>query len=337
VYSFFEVPGDYAPNIVIGFRRLGGARVGIVANQPAHLAGCLDISASVQGAPRRFVRSCDCFNIPLVTVRKTCRLLPGTGPRSRRHHQHEPSCCTAYCEATVPADRHQRGRRTEGLLRVHVLEATHPRRRQLRLPHGGDRGHGTRRSRETSCTKREKMEKQRENPAGLKEEERRSEYSREKFEVANPYVRPSVGYIDEVIEAPATPGAGSSRPSECSTPSADRPNPPRKHGEHAPVMAPSWTPAGEAAVWRRLRRRAWGKRQTPSSRLTLTLRRPDRAGALRRPRTRRSFLRRGLQRPKHTRPSTTSAIPGFPGEPPYKRARDAAHECTAAGSGPCGQ
>ncbi|MEX2146617.1 MAG: acyl-CoA carboxylase subunit beta, partial [Candidatus Rokuibacteriota bacterium] len=62
---FFEVHAGFAPNIVIGFGRLGGRPVGIVANQPAHLAGCLDINASLKAA--RFVRFCDCFNIPLVT------------------------------------------------------------------------------------------------------------------------------------------------------------------------------------------------------------------------------------------------------------------------------
>src|SRR5262249_36594204 len=61
---FLEVHAGYAPNIVVGFGRLGGRPVGIVANQPAHLAGCLDISASLKAA--RFVRFCDCFNIPLV-------------------------------------------------------------------------------------------------------------------------------------------------------------------------------------------------------------------------------------------------------------------------------
>src|SRR5713101_3894112 len=62
---FFEVHRDYAPNIVVGFARLDGRSVGIVANQPAYLAGVLDIDSSIKGA--RFVRFCDCFNIPIVT------------------------------------------------------------------------------------------------------------------------------------------------------------------------------------------------------------------------------------------------------------------------------
>src|SRR2546422_7720552 len=72
---FFEVQRDYAPNIVIGFAHLGGRSVGIVANQPAYLAGVLDIDASVKGA--RFVRFCDCFNIPLVVFEGVPGFLPG--------------------------------------------------------------------------------------------------------------------------------------------------------------------------------------------------------------------------------------------------------------------
>ena len=63
--SFFEVHAEYAQNIIIGFSRIGGHSVGIVANQPAHLAGVLDIDSSIKAA--RFVRFCDAFNIPLVT------------------------------------------------------------------------------------------------------------------------------------------------------------------------------------------------------------------------------------------------------------------------------
>src|SRR6185503_14299188 len=72
-----EVHKEYARNIVIGFARMGGRPVGIVANQPAHLAGCLDIDASIKAA--RFVRFCDCFNIPLVTFVDVPGFLPGTG------------------------------------------------------------------------------------------------------------------------------------------------------------------------------------------------------------------------------------------------------------------
>src|SRR5260370_25431389 len=74
---FFEVQQHFAKNIVVGFARMDGRSVGIVANQPAHLAGCLDIDSSVKGA--RFVRFCDAFNIPLVTFEDVPGFLPGTG------------------------------------------------------------------------------------------------------------------------------------------------------------------------------------------------------------------------------------------------------------------
>ena len=97
---FFEVQADFAPNLVIGFGRLGGRPVGIVANQPAHLAGCLDINASVKGA--RFVRFCDCFNIPIVTFEDVPGFLPGTAQEFGGIIKHGAKLLFAFCEATVP-------------------------------------------------------------------------------------------------------------------------------------------------------------------------------------------------------------------------------------------
>src|SRR6202011_1385019 len=97
---FFEVQADYAPNLVIGFGRLGGRPVGIVANQPAHLAGCLDINASVKGA--RFVRFCDCFNVPIVTFEDVPGFLPGTAQEFGGIIKHGAKLLFAFCEATVP-------------------------------------------------------------------------------------------------------------------------------------------------------------------------------------------------------------------------------------------
>jgi propionyl-CoA carboxylase beta chain len=97
---FFEVHATFAPNIVVGFGRLGGRPVGIVANQPAHLAGCLDIAASVKAA--RFVRFCDCFNIPLVTFVDVPGFLPGTAQEFGGIIKHGAKLLYAYCEATVP-------------------------------------------------------------------------------------------------------------------------------------------------------------------------------------------------------------------------------------------
>src|SRR5262249_1047447 len=95
-----EVHATFAPNIVVGFARLGGRPVGIVANQPAHLAGCLDIAASVKAA--RFVRFCDCFNVPLVTFVDVPGFLPGTPQEFGGSIKHGAQLFYAYCEATVP-------------------------------------------------------------------------------------------------------------------------------------------------------------------------------------------------------------------------------------------
>jgi propionyl-CoA carboxylase beta chain len=98
--SFTEVHADYARNILVGFARLGGRVVGIVANQPACLAGCLDIDASVKGA--RFIRFCDAFNIPLVTFEDVPGFLPGTVQEWNGIIRHGAKLLYAYCEATVP-------------------------------------------------------------------------------------------------------------------------------------------------------------------------------------------------------------------------------------------
>ena len=97
---FLEVQELYAKNIVVGFARLNGRSVGIVANQPAFLAGTLDISASLKGA--RFVRFCDCFNIPLVTFEDVPGFLPGTNQEYGGIIKHGAKLLFAFAEATVP-------------------------------------------------------------------------------------------------------------------------------------------------------------------------------------------------------------------------------------------
>jgi propionyl-CoA carboxylase beta chain len=97
---FFEVQQLYAPNICVGFARLGGQSVGIVANQPAFLAGVLDIDASVKGA--RFVRFCDCFNIPLITFEDVPGFLPGVDQEHGGIIRHGAKLLYAFAEATVP-------------------------------------------------------------------------------------------------------------------------------------------------------------------------------------------------------------------------------------------
>lgn len=98
--DFMEVQPDYAANIIIGFARLNGRSVGIVANQPAVLAGVLDINASTKAA--RFVRFCDCFNIPLITLVDVPGYLPGTAQEHGGIIRHGAKLLYAYCEATVP-------------------------------------------------------------------------------------------------------------------------------------------------------------------------------------------------------------------------------------------
>ncbi|MGO9403203.1 MAG: acyl-CoA carboxylase subunit beta [Terriglobales bacterium] len=97
---FFEVHEHYARNIVVGFARFNGKPAGIVANQPAMLAGTLDINASVKGA--RFVRFCDCFNIPLVTFEDVPGFLPGTQQEYGGIIKHGAKLLYAFAEATVP-------------------------------------------------------------------------------------------------------------------------------------------------------------------------------------------------------------------------------------------
>jgi propionyl-CoA carboxylase beta chain len=97
---FYEVQAEFARNILVGFAHLGGRSVGIVANQPANLAGCLDINAAVKAA--RFIRFCDCFNIPVVTFVDVPGFLPGTEQEYHGIIRHGAKLLYAYAEATVP-------------------------------------------------------------------------------------------------------------------------------------------------------------------------------------------------------------------------------------------
>ena len=98
--DFYEVHRDYAQNIIVGFAHLGGHSVGIVANQPAVLAGVLDINSAVKGA--RFVRFCDAFNIPLVVFEDVPGFLPGVSQEHGGIIRHGAKLLYAFCEATVP-------------------------------------------------------------------------------------------------------------------------------------------------------------------------------------------------------------------------------------------
>ncbi len=139
--NFLEVHAHYARSLVVGFARLGGRSVGIVANQPAHLAGTLDIDASVKGA--RFVRFCDAFNIPLVTFEDVPGFLPGTIAGVRRHH---PPRREAPLRVRRGDGAEGDGDRAEGVRRgvLRDGEQAHPNRSEPRVADGGDRGDGPR-------------------------------------------------------------------------------------------------------------------------------------------------------------------------------------------------
>jgi acetyl-CoA carboxylase carboxyltransferase component len=98
--SFLEIYENFAPNIIVGLARLDGKTVGIVANMPKNLAGCLDINASIKAA--RFVRFCDAFNIPLINLVDVPGCLPGVDQEHNGIIKHGAKLLYAYCEATVP-------------------------------------------------------------------------------------------------------------------------------------------------------------------------------------------------------------------------------------------
>ncbi len=139
---FLEVHQHYAKNIIVGFVRLDGKPVGIVANQPAVLAGTLDIDASLKAA--RFVRFCDAFNIPLVTFRRRAGFSAGDGAGTGRHHQARRETAVRVCGGDC-AKSH--GHHAEGVRRrvLRHVEQAPAHRLQLRVADGGTRGDGPRR------------------------------------------------------------------------------------------------------------------------------------------------------------------------------------------------
>ena len=186
---FLEVHQHYARNIIVGFARLDGRPVGIVANQPAVLAGTLDIDASVKGA--RFVRFCDAFNIPLVTFEDVPGFLPGHGAGVRRHHPARRQAAVRVRRGDgAEGHRHH----AQGLRRrlLRDVEQAHPHRLQLRVADGRDRGDGAGRRGQHPLQARAR----RRGRSGAARAEKVEEF-REKF--ANPYIAASRGFVDEVI------------------------------------------------------------------------------------------------------------------------------------------
>jgi propionyl-CoA carboxylase beta subunit len=215
---FFEVQADFAANLVIGFGRLGGRPVGIVANQPAHLAGCLDINASLKGA--RFVRFCDCFNVPLVTFVDVPGFLPGTAQEFGGIIKHGAKLLFAYCEATVPKltviTRKAYGGAYDVMSSKHIRGDVNLAYPTAEIAVMGPDG---------AVNILYRREFERAGDAAAFRDEKIREY-RDKF--ANPYVAAERGYVDEVIE-PRDTRARLTAALELVRTKRDT-NPPKKHG-----------------------------------------------------------------------------------------------------------
>jgi propionyl-CoA carboxylase beta chain len=216
--AFLEVHEHYAKNIIVGFARLGGKPVGIVANQPAHLAGTLDINASVKGA--RFVRFCDCFNIPLVTFEDVPGFLPGTVQEYGGIIRHGAKLLYAYAEATVPKvtviTRKAYGGAYCVMSSKHIRTDFNYAWPTAEIAVMGAEG-------AVNILYRREIEKA-DDPAAMRAE-KIAEF-REKF--ANPYVAAERGFIDEVI-LPRTTRRRLIQALATLETKRDR-NPPKKHG-----------------------------------------------------------------------------------------------------------
>jgi acetyl-CoA carboxylase carboxyltransferase component len=192
-HEFMEVQRDYAPNIVTGFARFNGMSAGIVANQPSYLAGVLDINASRKAA--RFVRFCDAFNIPVVTLVDVPGFLPGTGQEYGGIIIHGAKLLYAYGEATVPKVtvilRKAYGGAYDVMSSKHLRGDINYAWPMAEIAVMGPKGAiEVLQSKEISDIKDDA-----ERAKFISEKE--NEY-REKF--ANPYIAAKFGYIDDVIE-----------------------------------------------------------------------------------------------------------------------------------------
>jgi len=191
---FFEVQPLFAQNIVIGFGRLNGRPVGIIANQPNYLAGTLDINSSTKAA--RFVRFCDAFNIPLLTFVDVPGFLPGTAQEYGGIIKHGAKLLYAYCEATVPKitliTRKAYGGAYDVMSSKHIrgdVNLAYPTAEIAVMgPEGAVNIIFRRDIQEASAPEQVRDQKA-------------AEY-REKF--ANPYIAASLGYVDEVIDPKET-------------------------------------------------------------------------------------------------------------------------------------
>jgi propionyl-CoA carboxylase beta chain len=215
---FFEVQALYAPNIVVGFARLGGRSVGIVANQPAYLAGVLDIDASVKAA--RFVRFCDCFNLPLVVFEDVPGFLPGVKQEHGGIIRHGAKLLYAFAEATVPKLTVITRKAYGG---AYCVMASKHIRTDINFAWPGAEIAVMGASGAVEILyKREIAE------AANREEARRAKISEYERKFASPYVAAERGFIDEIIE-PADTRRKLIRSLQLLENKRDT-NPPRKHG-----------------------------------------------------------------------------------------------------------
>jgi propionyl-CoA carboxylase beta chain len=215
---FLEIHQHFAKNIIVGFARLNGRSVGIVANQPQVLAGCLNIDASVKAA--RFIRFCDAFNIPIVTFVDVPGFLPGTDQEWKGIITHGAKLMYAYAEATVPKitviTRKAYGGAYDVMSSKHLrgdINLAYP---TAEIAVMGAEG-------AVNIIFRNEINKAK-NPQA--ERARLTKDYEDKF--ANPYVAAEIGYIDEVIE-PATTRKRLIDSLEMLKNKRDS-NPPKKHG-----------------------------------------------------------------------------------------------------------
>jgi propionyl-CoA carboxylase beta chain len=216
--AFLEVHRHFAKNIIVGFARLGGRSVGVVANQPAYLAGTLDIDASVKGA--RFVRFCDAFNIPLVTFEDVPGFLPGTVQEFGGIIRHGAKLLYAFAEATVPKvtviTRKAYGGAYCVMSSKHIRTDVNFAWPGAEIAVMGPEG-------AVNILYKRELEKAADPQAARAE---RIREFREKF--ANPYVAAARGFVDEVIHPRQTRAKLITALSGLET-KRDR-NPPKKHG-----------------------------------------------------------------------------------------------------------
>jgi propionyl-CoA carboxylase beta chain len=192
--DFFEVKEQFAPNIIVGFGRYNGRSVGIVANQPAHYSGVLDIDSSVKGA--RFVRFCDCFNIPVVTFVDVPGFLPGTAQEYGGVIKNGAKILYAYAEATIPKVTVITRKAYGGA--YCVMSSKHLRGDiNYAWPTAEIAVMGAKGAVEVLYGRQAKQE---EDPEKFLQE-REQEYQ---DTVANPYVAAERGYIDDIVEPART-------------------------------------------------------------------------------------------------------------------------------------